>query len=91
MPKTIKNQALKGRTLIRVLLDQKNPDGSLKTKKLSNGVKVEMVGGVVEDNIGNILGYVYDESKYIDNNYVRKPETMAKFDWLEGGKDFGTK
>lgn len=76
--------------LIRVLLDQKNPNGSMKTKVLSDGRKVEMFGGVVEDNIGPILGYVYNENLY-DKNYVRKPETMAKFDWLEGGKNFGKK
>jgi hypothetical protein len=62
------------KAMLRVLITQKNEDGSV---KVVNGV--EQHGGVVYDRLGEALGYVYDESKY-DRNYKRKPEHFVK-DW----------
>jgi hypothetical protein len=37
------------------------------------------IGGIVEDNIMKVLGFVYDESKY-DSNGQRKKENMI-YEW----------
>jgi hypothetical protein len=58
----------KERTIFRVLITQKNEDGSIKK---ANGIP--FIGGVVKDELGKHLGYVFDESKY-DVNMNRKPE-----------------
>jgi hypothetical protein len=62
------------KAMLRVLITQKNEDGSV---KVVNGV--EQHGGVVYDRLGEALGYVYDESKY-DRGYKRKKEHYVK-DW----------
>lgn len=69
-----------GRTMFRALITQTNTDGSVKE---INGVKLE--GGVVIDNIGEILGYVYQDEKY-DKEYNRKPETMVQNWYVEDEK-----
>lgn len=77
--------ATKDKVIFRALITQTNPNGSIKTKNIKNEEgeivreNVPMIGGVVQDNLGEALGYVFDESKY-DNNYVRKPETMV-YNW----------
>lgn len=65
------------KTILRVLITQKNPDGSVKTV---NGVKQE--GGVILDRLGESLGYVYDESKYEYATMERKPEHYGK-NWYD--------
>jgi hypothetical protein len=44
------------------------------------GYKLPKVGGTVEDNVFQILGYVFDESLYSQDG-VRKKETMLPYDW----------
>ena len=47
-------------TMLRVLITQKNEDGSIKTK---NGK--QQLGGVIYDRMGDALGYVFEERKYV--------------------------
>jgi hypothetical protein len=68
------------KVMFRALITQKNPDGSIKEV---NGVK--QVGGVIEDRLGEALGYVFDESKY-DRDYKRKPEHFVH-NWYSSPKD----
>lgn len=68
------------KVMFRVLITQNNPDGSIKE---INGIK--QIGGVVEDRLGEALGYVFDESKY-DNRYERKPEHYV-YNWYSSPKE----
>lgn len=68
------------KTMIRVLITQKNENGTIKEV---NGVK--QIGGVVEDNIGEVLGYVFDDSKY-DKEMNRKPEHYV-YNWYRQGEE----
>lgn len=75
----------KDKTIFRVLITQINPDGSIKTKNIKNEEgeiireNVPMIGGVVKDNLGKALGYVFDQSRY-DNDLNRNPKDLV-YDW----------
>ena len=71
-------QDAKVKTIFRALITQNNPDGSIKE---INGIK--QIGGVVEDKLGEVLGYVYDESKY-NKTMERKPENFV-YNWYIKG------
>jgi hypothetical protein len=71
-------------TMFRVLITQYKRDdkGDVTTEIASrkfNGVERQLVGGVVQDDLGEKMGYVYDQSKY-DKDFKRKPEHLA-FNW----------
>jgi hypothetical protein len=65
--------------MFRALITQKNTDGSIRTV---NGVP--QIGGVVEDRLGEKLGYIYEDSKY-DKNMNRKPEYFV-YNWYREDK-----
>lgn len=65
-------------TMLRVLITQKNEDGSIKTK---NGK--QQLGGVIYDRMGDALGYVFEERKYDYKTMERKPEFFVE-NWYNG-------
>lgn len=76
------------KVMLRVLIDQNeydrdgNKTGRIRRYK-KNGVEYEMKGGVVEDRLGERLGYVFDQSKY-NNEMERKPEHYVEHNWEIG-------
>jgi hypothetical protein len=68
------------KTMFRALITQTNEDGSVKE---INGIK--LIGGVVQDRLGEVLGHVFDESKY-DENMERKPENFV-YNWYTNPED----
>jgi hypothetical protein len=73
------------KVMFRVLIDQNeydrdgNKTGRIRRYK-KNGVELEMKGGVVEDKLGETLGYIFDQSKYHDN-MERKQEHYIENNW----------
>jgi len=71
------------RVMLRVRMDSRDEHGNIRKMKITENGKqkeIEMVGGVVEDNIGEILGYVYNEDLY-DRNMKRKKEHYIPYNW----------
>lgn len=77
--------ATKNDSMFRVLITQYKRDekgnttNEIASRKFADGVERELIGGVVQDDMGERMGYVYDQSKY-DKDFKRKPETMV-YNW----------
>lgn len=76
------------KVIIRVLIEQKKYTSNERelikhneTQTVNHkGFELPKIGGVVEDNSKEVLGYVFDERLY-DNEGNRKLETMLPYDW----------